>query len=584
MNDVKCFIYCRQSSGSEDAGNSISIQQQLKNCLDQAAKRGLTVVDVFTDANISGKTYPRGKIFEQIALSDRSFNHWFQQQRSSKKFRDGLGAMLARLGEVGYIIVDEITRLHRSVAKSYLEQTINYEITNAQVKIIQVKGDMIDLSKFDQNLIQMLRTQINDEQIANQKKKSMESRRKLKDDGYLCNAKFYAGIYDGKKQFRFDPEKAEVVQYIFRSILEKKAYSQVYYELNIKFPERAGNAKVFYESSLRHIATQPIYAGYMYNTSGELIRCVNAPEPIITLKEFEMVQIIMEHKRQRGKHTRSDNTRKRFLPFTGFLKCGHCGSNLVVWVDKGRVLYCCKQATLVKSSECRSNSVLIDHEKKMCLCGLRAAITPLLMIAYLERAKKYRWFQEGIENIERIKQEQTRIRGKIQIAFDLFCQEILDEATYTEITRERMEEVRRLQKQTKEIELNEDFDYTSANMTLIQDMIDFLKHPDLTDTLYEELLREAIYEIQTNRDFVLVKTFMGEFELPRYMKNNKQKRVFPYGVLKAKEMRQNSLLDENTIFQIEYNYRRITKKNEPDKTPIRTKIGILKNIEIYRID
>lgn len=119
MDTGKCFIYCRQSSGQEDSENSISIQQQLQNCLDLAKKRELEVVGVFTDANVSGKTYPKGERFEKIADSDPGFNQWFQEQKSTKRFREGLGEMFNRLSEVEYILVDEVTRLHRSTAKIF---------------------------------------------------------------------------------------------------------------------------------------------------------------------------------------------------------------------------------------------------------------------------------------------------------------------------------------------------------------------------------------------------------------------------------------------------------------------------------
>ena len=210
-----CFIYCRQSSGSGDAVSSLSIQQQLTNCLELSRRMDLEVAGVFTDANVSGKTYPSGSYFEETAATDRGFQRWFEQQTGSKKFRTGLGSMMERLDEVDFIIVDEITRLHRAAANSFLEQVLTFELTNASVKIIQVKGGVLDLKSFDQSLIHLLKTRINDEQIANQKRKSIESRKKLKDSGIFCNVKFYGAVYDGNKRFHYDPGHAEVISYVF---------------------------------------------------------------------------------------------------------------------------------------------------------------------------------------------------------------------------------------------------------------------------------------------------------------------------------------------------------------------------------
>lgn len=581
MQNGTCFIYCRQSSGQEDAENSISIQQQLQGCMEQAAKRRLEVVGVFTDANVSGKTYPKGERFERIANSDQSFNQWFRQQRSMKKFREGLGEMFKRLDEVEFIIVDEITRLHRSTAKSFLEQAITYEVTQAKIKIIQVKGDVLDLSKFDQNLIHMLRTQINDEQIANQKKKSMESRLRLKDSGILCGAKFFAGVYDGNKKFHFDFQQSEVVKYVFASILGKKTYSQIYYEINRQFPDRLGQAKMFYESSLHHIATQPIYAGHMYNSRDELIKCQNAPAAIIGLKDFQQVQEIMEHKRRRHKRTRADQHRKRTLPFTGYLKCGHCNGNMVVIVDKGKIFYKCKQGDLVKTQDCRDSRALVSYEKGGANCGLKNAIAPLLIISFLQRHKKYQWYQQGIETMERIRQEEKKLRGKIKTAFDLFCQDILDEEGYTDTTKERMVEVKKLQKQVREIELNSDLDFFAANLGLLDEISQFMgTYENLPDSRYEELMRESMEKIVVFKEHITVETFIGSFDLPRFGRDQRQKNVFPYGKLKMKCESGITYFDKNTHYIIEYDYRRQSRKDEGRKTTI----GRIGNIDIFRAD
>jgi len=581
MQNGKCFIYCRQSSGQEDADNSISIQQQLQGCLEQAARRGLEVVGVFTDTNVSGKTYPKGEHFEKIAQNDSSFNQWFKQQRSTKKFREGLGEMFKRLDEVEYVIVDEITRLHRSTAKSFLEQAITYEITTAKVKIIQVKGDVLDLSKFDQNLIHMLRTQINDEQIALQKKKSVESRLRLKDGGVLACARFFAGVYDGNKQFHFEPRQAEVVRYVFDSILGGKTYSQIYYEINQRFRDRLGPAKMFYESSLRHIATQPIYAGYMYNSHDELIKCQNAPATIISLKEFQQAQEIMEHKRQRNKHTRADQYRKRILPFTGYLKCGHCQGNMIVIVDKGKVFYKCKQGDLVKTRQCRESRVLVSYEKREGIGGLKDAVAPLLIIAFLQRHKKYQWYQQGVERIEQIRQEAQKLRGKIKTAFDLYCQDILDEEGYTETTRERMAEVKKLQKQVREIELNADIDFIVANRGLLDETAKFMEDfQRLSDSRYEELLRVSLEKVLVFKERVTIETAMGSFTLPRFAKDQRQKNVFTAGNLKTTGETGVSYFDPSARYIIEYDYRKQTTKDKG----VKTAIGKMGNIELFRID
>ena len=200
--EMKAIIYARQSSGSDDY--SESVENQIANCLSLAKKENLTVIGCFSDLNTSGKTYPEGA--ESIAEHDAAFQQWFDQQTGSRKFRPGLGHVFQRLEEIDYLIVDEMTRLYRPVTRSFLESYVNQKLTENEVQILQCKGGKLDLNQFDQQLIQMLKNQIQDEAIANQKKKSKEQFRRLRDSGYKCNgAKMFGIRYLGHHQLEVIP-------------------------------------------------------------------------------------------------------------------------------------------------------------------------------------------------------------------------------------------------------------------------------------------------------------------------------------------------------------------------------------------
>lgn len=460
-----------------------------------------------------------------------------------------------------------------------MEQTLTYEITKAKIKIIQVKGDTIDLSKFDQNLIHMLRTQINDEQIANQKKKSIESRLRIKDSGILSNIKFFGAVYEGNKKFHFDPGQAEVIRFVFRSLLNGMTYSQIYYEVNRLFPDRLGKAKMFYETSLSHIATQPAYAGYMYNSEGELIPCGNAPEPLISIRDFERVQELMEHKKKRHKRVKSDQFRRRTLPFTGFLKCGHCGGNLIVITDQGKISYKCKGAVLRRSEKCRESRVLVAYEDKSENCGLQDSIAPLLVLSYLERYKKCESLRDGSVNIARLQKEEKELRQKIKVAFDLFCSNVLDEEAYKEVTRERMDDVKRLHREAKEIEWNSDMDPNSLEQELESDFRYFLaNYKNLPESLYEELLRHSIREIYTYKTHIHIETFYGNLDLPRFEKDRRQNNVFPEGSLIINKSKDKSLFEKETEIIIQYDYKTKYNKNGSYLEELKS----MNNIKIFK--
>ena len=167
---MNAVIYARQSSGSDDY--SESVETQIENCRKLAKRENLAVLGCFSDLNTSGKTYPEGA--EKIAGLDTAFQQWFEQQTGTKKFRSGLGQVFRLLSRTDFLIVDEMTRLYRPVTRSFLESFVNQELAEHHVQILQCKGGRLDLSQFDQQLIQTLKNQIQDEAIANQKKKSRE--------------------------------------------------------------------------------------------------------------------------------------------------------------------------------------------------------------------------------------------------------------------------------------------------------------------------------------------------------------------------------------------------------------------------
>ena len=532
MERKKCFVYCRQSSGCSEAENSLSIQQQLTNCLETAKKMDLEVLDVFTDANVSGKTYPAGAAFEQIAAGDRGFQAWFDQQSGSKKFRAGLGGMMERIGEVDYVVLDEMTRLQRAAANSFLEQVLTFEFTRAGVKLIQVKGGALDLSSFDQNLIQLLKTRVNDEQIANQKRKSMESRRKLRDAGIFCNVKFFAGVYDGGKTFHFDRGRAEVVRFVFSEFLGGVTFSRIISQVNGLFPGRFGRARCFYASTLRHILGQPLYAGLMYNTERELIRCVNAPPSLISPAEFCEAQRLLTARSRHRCAPRAAGLRNEVLIFSGFLRCAGCGANLLVAYDRQRITYKCRNGDFGGPACCRSSRIFISGGGGEAW-GLRSALRPLLAVAWLKRRKKLWGCRAALKRTDLLRDEEKYLRSKIRTAFDLFEADVMDERTYRESVSGAMEKLRLLRATLLELEQGEKRaeDIMKEIAECDRGLLLLQKTDELPDRLYRKLLSGCIDHIDVGAAELRIFSAAGIFVLPRIDRDGRQRRVCPPSML-----------------------------------------------------
>lgn len=524
MKRKRCFIYCRQSSGQEEVGQSLSIQQQLTNCRNYAKAGGFEIAGEFSDANISGKTYPAGPLFESIAGHDPGFRDWYAQQSGQKKFRPGLGALMARLEEVEYLVLDDITRLHRSAAKSFLEQTLNYYIIKADVKILQVKGASIDLSQFDQQLIQMLRTQINDEQIRNQKLKSMESRRKLKDSGVYVGSHLWGCVYDGKNGNRFDPEKAAVIRELNRLIVSGETFYRICRIMNEKHLACFRPAKCFYPATLRHIASNPVYAGLMYDSRGELIPCRNVEDPPLTPDEFFRAREIL--RRHAGQYGKQEKTQAHFLPFRGLLHCGVCGARLTLCYDRGRIFYYCRTGVLTHSQECAEVRIYTGKREG------RAAGGTCLFTALGVLLEGLRQAHPGGGNFRSAEDELRRLRKKLRVAYSQFCEDVLDEQSYREITSHVM-----LRCQKLEDGLRRSTSFPAGGPPQERLLQKLLPYPDrLTERQkneYRACLRHFIRDIIIYQDRVRIVLEDFRLDLPRENASPKR-RFMPRGILRRK--------------------------------------------------
>ena len=341
---MNALIYARQSSGSDDYSESVEIQ--IENCRRLADREKLNVIGIFSDLNTSGKTYPAGA--DKIAENDKAFLLWFSQQSGTRKYRPGLGKIFEYLPKADFLIVDEMTRLYRPVTRSFLEAYVNQTLAENHVQILQCKGGRLDLNQFDQQLIQTLKNQIQDEAITNQKKKSKEQFRRLRDAGYKCNgAKMFGIRYLGDRKLEVIPECAEVIRFIYNSIADYVPYSAIIRQVNLKY--RHCFRHYCYESNFYAIARQPIYCGFQYDSRHELIPNVQiAGQEIVSFQLWEKVNSILDNKKKEPPL----RPKKHWLPMSGKLFCGSCGRRLTCQIDRGVIFYQCNKNNLLPDRGC----------------------------------------------------------------------------------------------------------------------------------------------------------------------------------------------------------------------------------------
>ena len=516
----KAVIYARQSSGADDF--SESVERQIENCKKLAEKENLEIVGIFSDLNTSGKTYPTGA--EKIAENDTAFQRWFNQQTGTKKYREGLGYVMQKLSDIDFLIVDDMTRLYRPVTRSFLESYINDTFSENEVKILQVKGGQIDLSKFDSLLIQTLKNAINDEQIANQKAKSMQQIRKRKDSGFISSGggKAFATSYDrNTQQIVIDDEKAAVVEFIFAEIEKHTAYNKIVRMCNDNFKHLC-NGKAFYMSNLYHIAQNPIYCGYQYNSEGLLIKNKQINRQIISFERWKAIQDLMASKKKnppRAKHN--------WLPFSGMLYCGNCGGKLITGIDDGKIYYHCFQGINTGNKACRSTRANMTMQKDLYV-GLKECVAPLLVMSLFNEIDKARELENNIENIENMIVERENKLQKQKQVTAMYLKGLIDEITLEEMLRDHKAQIADL---TGKIEIARNAKGELSEIkkhlqdTFKKFQADKLLAGDISNSDYEVMLKNTILKITLFENKLEIETIYGCFTLDRYIYKNR--RNFP---------------------------------------------------------
>lgn len=510
---MKALIYARQSSGKDDF--SESVDAQIANCKKLAAKEKLEIIGIYKDLNTSGETYPVGA--EEIARLDKAYTKWVLSQSAKKDFRLGLSQVLQKLPEVDFVLVNELTRLYRPINGSFLEGHINQLLKENDVKVLQVQGGTIDLSKFDQQLITLIKNQILYEDLQKKRQNSINAFRIKRDSGRICNgAKMHGIRYLGNGKIEVIPEWIDIIRFIYDNICSYRPYRAIIRDCNARW----GKEVFFYESSIYAIAKQPIYCGYQYNTQGELIKNVQMTgQEFISFEQWQEVQKIISQKRS-CHHVRA---KKHWLPLSGKLYCGECGAKLICWLEHGKIYYVCNKRTLDrKHANCRNSRIRFEsgsHGEP----ALYDAIYPLLSIALIERYRRAHEILKDKDELTKYDVELKNLALKEEQLHEMFLDGLATEEQLRNLlTRNR---ARRCELQNKVALLKssnlDDDVLQDLEKNVLIGLFNDLAARKLPQNLYESLLNDAQITAKCYAAHVEFSTLYGNVSLPRIHSSNR---------------------------------------------------------------
>lgn len=317
MEDTRpTLIYCRESR-DENFADYERIETQRDILVAFCKKRGLVnVVDIVMDDDTSGTSFKR---FQPII------------ERIQKK-------------EIQVLVFKDSSRLGRN-----LRESLNFVdlLENVGAEIIFESED------YDEDFFP-LKAWFNEQRAKEDSKKIRRVLMHKMETGTLLVKPKYGYQRNPQNECEMIPREdtAKIVQWLFQEARKGRGCYELATELNqrgIPTPSQAAGlcnaADCWCAQHVRRIITDTVYTGAMIHNryvqkSFKNKKIVKKPKeewvvleehhtPLVSREEFEQVQEI----RQKVKYTRPT---KKNRPFSGLLKCGRCGHNLVLRYKRGK--------------------------------------------------------------------------------------------------------------------------------------------------------------------------------------------------------------------------------------------------------
>ena len=362
MKKYKAAGYIRLSKEDKikDESNSVVNQKAIINSYIKK-NEDLELVDFYIDDGYSGTTFDRP-----------------EYKRMFKDIVDG---------QVNTVIVKDLSRFGRNHIQS--DDYIENILPGYNVRFISIIDEIDSLKnpKSVSSIAVPLKNLMND-QYARDISEKVRSTLKIKQlngefigvtapYGYLKNPK-------DKHKFIIDKEASYIVKKIFNMILLGKSRKEIAEHLNNKnvltpslyklsneitnneelICSKKWNAEIvnrilrnetYTGTLIQNIKTKPNYRTdkLIDVNKDEWIITENHHEPIINKDKFDEVQQILNRKTKVNKNDDIDL-------FSGYLKCSHCGSGLVIKKSKNKIYYYC--SSYIKNKSCLKYSI---NKKKL---------------------------------------------------------------------------------------------------------------------------------------------------------------------------------------------------------------------------
>lgn len=392
-------IYARYSSHNQ---KEESIEQQVEECTEFAKANNITIIDVYADKAISGRTDRRNS-FQRL-----------MRDAEKKKF--------------SVVIAYKSNRISRDMLNAL---QIQAKLSLFGIKILYAKEEFEDTAsgRF------AMRTMMNVNQFYSENM-AEDIRRGMRDNAQACkvNGTLPYGYKKGEDgKYAIDEPRAAIVREIFYRVQKGDRYIEIINDLNAR-GLKTKMGKPFNKNSFNRMLVNERYIG-VYEHSG--IRVEDGVPAIISKEVFYMVQNkLKEGENEQGLKRKLNS---EYL-LTGKLFCGECGAPMVGISGTSRTgelhyYYSCKNRRTEK--KCPKHNIQRELLEQCVVDMTRECISDTELVNWL--IKSYVDYKEVIRKnsdlavMEEELKEQKKALSNIMKA--------IEDGIYTNTTAERMREL-----------------------------------------------------------------------------------------------------------------------------------------------
>ena len=380
----RAAIYARYSSAGQ---RDESIEGQIRECREFAARNNITVVKIYADRAVSGTTTAKRDEFNQM-IKD-----------SEKGIFDAVICWkLDRFARNRYDSALNKARLKKNGCRIFYAR-----------ESIPEGADGIILESVLEGFAEYYSANLSE----NVKRGNYESALDCKTLGVKLFG--YRKAPDGK--YEIDPETAPAVRYVFEQYAEGTAPSDIVQELNSR-GYRTLRGGLFNKNSVAQMVRNEKYAGvYIYK---DLIRVENGIPALVDRETFDKCQKRLAENRRSPKSRAGCAVGKYIL--TGKLFCGKCGSTMISGTGTSKTgrKYGYYQCSNAQHHKCDKRRVKKDWIETLILNKLRELVCNDEFIALV--ADKAIAYQDGAmaaqrktvtSELERRRKESIKARDNI---------------------------------------------------------------------------------------------------------------------------------------------------------------------------